>query len=315
MKEAITLNVVICTYNRAERLSRVLGSLISARVPDHATVEILVVDNNSTDATPSLIKALSSHKNPSVKYLFEGRQGKSHALNKALGDLSGELIAFTDDDVVVDHGYLAGIIEAGEKYPQCRCFGGKVVALYPDHLPEWLDLEDSMTFLKSPFVDRQDGDEEVPYGEATYYSTPGGCNMFFRRTALVENGAFRTDLGPMGRRLGFAEDTEYCCRLKDKGEGFYYIPSVIVHHPVYPERMTKRYLLTWQYNCGRSEAQRHAGSGGSVTLLGVPRYLFRRAFVHFRGWILSRAARPRFYHRLRLAYTWGEIVGYSTARA
>lgn len=292
-----------------------MDSLVKARVPDHTFVEIIVVDNNSTDGTRSLVQALSSHRNPSVRYVFEERQGKSYALNKALDKLSGDMIAFTDDDVVVDQNYLVGIIDAAKKYPQYRCFGGKVVALYPDCLPQWLDLEGSMGFLKSPFVDRQDGDDEVPYGEATYYSTPGGCNMFFRRSALEENGSFRTDLGPKGKILGFSEDTEYCCRLKDKGEGFYYIPSVIVHHPVYPERLTKKYLLAWQFNCGKSEATRHAESDQSVRLLGVPRYLFGRALKHLIGWTVSMGPRTRFFHRLRLNYTWGEIIGHSKGKA
>jgi glycosyltransferase involved in cell wall biosynthesis len=312
MKNVESLNVVICTYNRIDRLTRVISSLLAARIPAGVQVEILVVDNNSSDATRERVEALSLQKNPSVRYLFEERQGKSHALNKAIKHLSGEMIAFTDDDVVVDPGYLVGIVEAGNKFPDYECFGGKVVALYPDIMPNWLDLEGSMSFLKSPFVDRQDGDDEVPYSEETNYSTPGGCNMFFRRSAIVANGDFRTDLGPVGRRLGFAEDVEYCYRLRDSGYGFYYIPSVIVQHPVYPERLTKSYLLSWQFNCGRSDAKRQAGSGNSIAIFGVPRYLFRRAITHLVGWIVSTKPQPTFFHRLRLAYTWGEIVGHAT---
>jgi GT2 family glycosyltransferase len=233
----------------------------------------------------------------------------------ALKHLTAELIAFTDDDVVVDEGYLVGMVEAADRYPQCRCFGGKVVALFPAEMPEWLDVGNTMAFLKSPFVDRQDGDIEIPYGDGTEYPTPGGCNMFFRRDAVEANGLFRIDLGPQGRRLGFAEDSEYCSRFKERGEQFYYIPSAIVRHPVYPERLTKSYLLSWQYNCGRSEAHRHATTDPSVKLLGVPRYLFRRAVTHLAGWLVAWQPRPRFYHRLRLAYTLGEIVGHARSSA
>lgn len=315
MNSVTSLDIVICTFNRAERLARVLDSLKAARPPAGVQVQIIVVDNNSSDDTRQQVERFKDLGNPRVRYLFEAQQGKSHALNTALRHITAELIAFTDDDVLVDEAYLAGIVDAANRYPDCRCFGGKVVALFPDEMPDWLDVRNTMPFLRSPFVDRQDGDLEVPYGEGTEYPTPGGCNMFFRRGAVEENGPFRTDLGPTGRRLGFAEDSEYCARLKDRGEQFMYIPSVVVKHPVYPERLTKRYLLSWQYNCGRSEARRHAGKDSSARLLGVPRYLFRRALTHFAGWIVSIGPRPRFYHRLRLAYTLGEIVGHSRSQA
>jgi glycosyltransferase involved in cell wall biosynthesis len=314
MTGVTSLDVVICTFNRAERLSRVLNSLEQAHLPAGVCVEIIVVDNNSNDHTRELVARFAAVSKFRLRYLFEPQQGKSHALNMALRNVTSELVAFTDDDVIVDNAYFMGMVDAANRYPQCRCFGGKVVALFPDKMPKWLDIGNTMAFLRSPFVDRQDGDIEVPYGHGTEYPTPGGCNMFFRRSAIEENGPFRTDLGPTGRRLGFAEDSEYCARLKDRGEQFMYIPSVVVKHPVYPERLTKTYLLSWQYNCGQSEARRYAGRTSSVQLFGVPRYLFRRALTHFAGWMMSLGARPRFYHRLRLAYTLGEIVGHSRSR-
>jgi glycosyltransferase involved in cell wall biosynthesis len=309
-----TLNVVICTYNRASKLDKVMHGVMAAEIPPGVQVDIIVVDNNSTDETPRVVERYLASENPSVRYIFEGEQGKSFALNTALKHLTGDMVAFTDDDVVVDSKYFAEICRAMEKHPDFCCFGGKVEAIYPEALPYWLDLEGLMGFLKSAFVDRRDGDEEALYADLAFSHTPSGCNMFFRRQALDENGLFRTDLGPKGRQLGFSEDTEYCRRLIDRGYRFYYVPSVIIYHPIEPERLTRRYLSNWQYQCGKSEALR-AGSMPGFRLLGVPRYLFRKVLSHLCAWISSGEPRARFYHQLRLAYNWGQIIGFFQKRA
>jgi GT2 family glycosyltransferase len=303
------LNVVICTYNRAEKLSKVLHSLMEAEIPPRVKVEIIVVDNNSSDDTPRVVQQHIDSANPGVRYMFEGEQGKSHALNTALRHLTGGVIAFTDDDTLVDRSYYAGIIRAIEEHPDYSCFGGKVEAIYPEILPDWLDLNGSMGFLKSAFVDRRDGDHEALYSELVFSHTPSGCNMFFLREAVEDNGDFRTDLGPKGKQLGFAEDTEYCRRLIGKGYRFYYVPSVVVYHPIDPERLTQRYLANWQFQCGKSEAL-CTGAVPEPRIAGVPRYIFRKALTHLLGWLSSVQPKTRFYHRLRLAYNWGQILGY-----
>ena len=303
------VEIIICTYNRAEKLSKAIESVLNAEIPDGIDVELIVVNNNSTDGTESLIKEFSENSSRlKMKYLFEKKQGKSHALNTALKHITGDLIAFTDDDVTVDKYWIKEMVKALERYPEYNCFGGKVVAVYPANMPKWLDIDGSMKFLKSAFVDRDDGDVEIEYGINTISKTPGGCNMFFRRAAIEKNGLFREDLGPIGKQLGFSEDTDYCHRLLEKGERFMYIPSTIIYHPVHTERLTKRYLLDWQYKCGRSEVRRNGGYGGTVKAFGVPRYLVRKFIQHAVGCSLSLETKERFYHRLRLYYAFGEIV-------
>jgi glycosyltransferase involved in cell wall biosynthesis len=306
-----SLNVIICTYNRASRLAKMLDSLMQADIPPGLRVEIIVVDNNSSDDTPKIVEGFMGRENPAVRYLFEGQQGKSHALNTALKHLTGGIIAFTDDDALVDRHYLSAILEAIGKYPEHGCFGGTVEPVYPEVLPDWLDLHGSMKFLRSAFVDRRDGEIEAPYAELGFSSTPSGCNMFFRREVVEDNGPFRTDLGPQGKRLGFDEDSEYCRRLIDRGHAFYFIPSVIVRHPVYPERLDPQYLLDWRYQCGKSQALGTADAGRFPRLFGVPRYLFREILDHSLGFLAAAGSKTtRFYHRLVLAYSWGQVVGY-----
>lgn len=303
------VEIIICTYNRAKKLKAAIQSMLCADIPDDVVVELIVVNNNSDDDTEKIIKECSKNGiNIKIKCLFEREQGKSHALNNALRYVTGDIIAFTDDDVIIDKSWIAEMIDAASRYPKYNCFGGKVIAVYPENVPKWLDMHDSMGFLKSVFVDRDDGNTEGEYGIHTISDTPGGVNMFFRREAIAKNGLFRTDLGHIGNELGFSEDTEYCQRLMEKGERFMYIPSAIVYHPVHSGRLSKDYLLMWQYKCGISEVRRSKGYKNAVRLFGVPRYIYRKFIQHAAGWCFSYQSRKRFYHKLRLYYTSGEIV-------
>jgi len=302
------VDVIICTYNRAGKLAAAVQSVLGARLaPEHA-LRVIVVDNNSNDATASVLHELEQRFPSRLLRVLETRQGKSHALNAGLLHAEAELVAFTDDDIAADRCWVAGMIEALQRNPDCSCFGGKTVALYPEHLPAWLDLDGSMGFLRSVFVDRFDGETEMEYGKGTVARTPAGVNMFFRRETLLKNGPFRTDLGPQGKQLGFSEDTEFCQRLIDRGERFIYVPAAAVYHPVHEDRLDKGYLLSWQYRCGRSEVRKKGGYGSCPRLFGVPRYLFKKGAQHLAGYCAALRGKRRFYHQLRLYYTAGEIL-------
>jgi glycosyltransferase involved in cell wall biosynthesis len=304
----MNVDVVICTYNRSEKLKKVIQSILDAEVPENHRLQLIIVNNNSTDNTESIVKEFAGNDFVRINYLFESKQGKSHALNTGLKNIMGEIIGFTDDDVFVDRLWLKEMAAALTRYPEYSCFGGKTMAIYPAHLPGWLDTEGSMEFLRSAFVDRNDGDVEADYEANPFSKTPSGCNMFFRRCAIEFNGPFRTDLGPAGNESGFSEDTDYCTRLIERGKRFMYIPSAIVYHPVHENRIRKDYLLGWQYACGKSEVRRGRGYKDTVKVFGVPRYLIRKLSGHFTGWWLSLRSKKRFYHKLKLYYTCGEIV-------
>jgi glycosyltransferase involved in cell wall biosynthesis len=306
------LSIIVCTFNRAEMLQNSIDSIIHCELPEDLTAEIIVVDNNSSDDTEALIKGLINKDGfpMEVKYYFEKRPGKSCALNTGLEHAAGNHIAFTDDDIIVDSQWIKEIIKAFDRYPDYNCFGGRVLARFPSHVPPWFEINGNLKFLRSAFGNRDDGDIETEYGENTISSTPGGGNMFFRKGAIETNGLFRDDLGPIGNELGFSEDTEYCLRLIQKGEQFMYIPSALVYHIIPEERLEKPYLLHWQYKCGKSEVKRQGGYKNNPGFFNVPRYLLRKFLTHCTGWGLSIKSQPRFYHKLRLYYTAGEIMGH-----
>src|SRR6476646_149731 len=99
-----SVSVVICTFNRCEQLRVTLNTFLSLKIPPSVSWELLVVDNNSNDNTQQTCAALK-HSLP-LRYVFEGRPGKSNALNRAIAETSAELILFTDDDVDVAPDWL-----------------------------------------------------------------------------------------------------------------------------------------------------------------------------------------------------------------
>src|SRR6266536_6078206 len=90
------ITVAICTWNRCELLQTALEQLTRLLVPVDIEWELLVVNNNSTDATSSAIAPFASRL--PVRELFEPKPGKSHALNLAIGEAAGDYILWTDDD-------------------------------------------------------------------------------------------------------------------------------------------------------------------------------------------------------------------------
>src|SRR5262245_31774006 len=110
------VSVAICTWNRAALLDQTLAEMSNLRIPSGVDWELLVVNNNCTDATDEII-ARHADRIP-VRRLFESRQGHSHARNCAIEASSGELILWTDDDVLVDSNWLAAYVAAAESHPE-----------------------------------------------------------------------------------------------------------------------------------------------------------------------------------------------------
>ena len=92
------LSVVIGTYNRADLLGRSLAALQAQRTAPGLSWELVVVDNNSSDHTRSVIDTAGATFPAPLRYVFEPRQGVGLARNTGVLRAQGEIIAFTDDD-------------------------------------------------------------------------------------------------------------------------------------------------------------------------------------------------------------------------
>src|SRR4051794_31877580 len=109
------ITIAICTWNRCELLRQTLQRLTEIDAPADASWEVLVVDNNSSDATQAVARAF--HGRLPLRVSFEAQPGTSNARNRALAEAHGEYIAWIDDDVLVSFGWLTGVVDATRRHP------------------------------------------------------------------------------------------------------------------------------------------------------------------------------------------------------
>ena len=130
------LTVAICTWNRSRLLRQTLEQMRHLSIPNGVSLELLVVNNNSSDMTEQVIKSFS--RSLPIRYLFEPKTGKSHACNCAVRNARGEYIIWTDDDVLVDPRWLASYAGAFVRYRDAVFFGGPIIPLFEGTPPPWL---------------------------------------------------------------------------------------------------------------------------------------------------------------------------------
>src|SRR5437762_36395 len=130
------LSVVLCTYNRARQLQPALDALV-AQAGD-IPYEVLVVDNNSSDATRAVIESFVDRSGGRVRYAFEGAQGLSNARNRGIDLSRAPFVAFCDDDVRVAPDWVSQMIRAFEAHPGIDYLGGRVLPRWSQTPPRWL---------------------------------------------------------------------------------------------------------------------------------------------------------------------------------
>jgi glycosyltransferase involved in cell wall biosynthesis len=293
------LDVVIPTYNRSALLKQALDSLLRARVPRALTVNIIVVDNNSTDDTKAVVSQYAEASNGRVSYVFEKQQGRSPALNAGIAAATGDLTGFIDDDEEIDQSWYETILE-GFKNSEVDFIGGPYLPRFEGEVPGWLPKE------YGAVVGIVDGGDKIAPFDDSYPGILMGGNAVFRREVLQRVGPYSTALGRSGARLLSCEDEDMYERLQAAGAHGIYLPQLIVYHFIPRERLTKRYHRSWCFWQSVSMAVLDRIRPKPVTYVwGVPRYFYGRAL---RGMLQLANLRQqeRFSHELPL---W-ELAGF-----
>jgi glycosyltransferase involved in cell wall biosynthesis len=263
MSESTTISVVIPTFNRRERLARVLRSLAEQDV--EAAFEVVVISDGSTDGTEEYLR--SGGLPLPVKPLFQRNRGPAAARNNGVERASGELVIFLDDDVVAEPGLLQAHLRAHRRW------GGRAVVIGPmlnpvDHaMSPWIAWEQAM--LHKQYDDMRDG----KYGATARQFYTGNASV--RREHLLEAGGFNS-------RFRRAEDIELAFRLDDMGLTFHFAADAQGFH--YAERSYEawkqsahlygRNEIVFARDCGRTwiydfSRQRFARHHAAVRLLVI----------------------------------------------
>jgi glycosyltransferase involved in cell wall biosynthesis len=267
------IDVIIATYNRAALLERAMRSVLNARRLPEFDFTITVVDNNSTDNTREVAARLAQESSGRVRYLFEARQGKSYAVNTAIAATDGDVIAFADDDQVMDVEWLCAIYQSfadGFDYVTGRVLGDWEID--PPGWPVWFDDR-----LRGPVSIFDGGDERYSHENNETRQGFSGGNSALTRAAIERVGGFHGALGKQCGSFAMNEDGELLIRLRERGFRGVYEPRMKVSHRVPRERMTKSYFRRWQRGYGRSMALIDTLHPKPVRYwFGVPRFLVRR---------------------------------------
>ncbi|AKU13562.1 hypothetical protein AzCIB_3669 [Azoarcus sp. CIB] len=257
-------SVIVCTYNRAASLRDTLRALRALQVSAGRRWEVVVVDNNSSDGTRAEVEA-AQRDWPQLRYEFEPQQGLSHARNRGISAAHGDVLLFTDDDVLPEADWLEATLDGLGRHRADAC-GGYVAPIWGAPPPPWL-TERFHGFLAI----RAARNDEYPITQAA--DAPFGANMAVHRSVFNRIGGFDTGRGRKGAVLAAGEDGELFARILQAGCKVVFLGGSRVHHKVEAFRLTKRYFRRWRLHNSRNQAI-HLGMPGTRRLFNIPLYLF-----------------------------------------
>ncbi len=262
LDRAPRISVVICAFNAERTMDACLASLRTLRYP---TYEVVVVNDGSTDRTLEI-----SQRYPEVRIFSQENKGLSVARNVGYENASGEIIAYTDSDCVVDPDWLT--------YLAFKFVHGGFVAVGGPNLPPPEESRTAACVAASP-----GGPAHVLIDDEVAEHIPG-CNMAFLKTTLQEIGGF----DPIHRAAG--DDVDLCWRLQNHGHAIGFSPAAMVWHF---RRNTIKAYLKQQMGYGKAEAQLYFKHPFRFNMLGQSQWI-GRIYGDLGMSLFSR--RPIIYH-------------------
>lgn len=301
MDPCIRITVILCTYNRCQSLIKALESVAVSILPPSTEWEVLVVDNNSNDATKYEVEKFCARYPARFRYLFEPQPGKSFALNAGIQAAQGNILAFMDDDVTVDPSWLQNLTTPLQD-DRWAGTGGRIQPEQGFSPPDWMLLRGRYSLGPALAAVFDMGDEP-----SELVRPPYGTNMAFRKSMFEKYGGFRTDIGPRPGSQVRGEDTEFGRRLLTAGERLRYVPSAVVYHVVPENRLHKEFFLNYWFAYGRTQVRERGGRPGKW---GIPRFVFSAAMLGIQAlrWTATLHPGERFFNKCQVWMAAGKLV-------
>jgi glycosyltransferase involved in cell wall biosynthesis len=230
-------SILISTYNRAPHLKETLESLAKVCVPAGISCEVVVIDNRSTDSTAEVVRS-ARLPHLSVRYLYEARPGKSHALNQAIAATTSDILLFTDDDLRFPANWIEGMcapIRFGGAHGVAGGVNPAPHLLHPHVEPFCYDLLAGTAGL----------DPVTP-------AQMVGANMAVAREVFHRVPVFDPEIGPAG--LGSGEEALFTWQLREAGYRIATAFDVVVEHHFEESRLLRTSFVKLADKAGRSEA-------------------------------------------------------------
>ncbi|MBD2448462.1 glycosyltransferase family 2 protein [Nostoc sp. FACHB-152] len=236
------ISVVIPTYNGAERLPKVLDSLLEQLGTANIRCEINIIDNNSYDRTFDVVQ--SYHKKfPSdypIRYFLEKQQGITFARMRGVNESRGEFIAFLDDDNIPTPDWLLQSYTFGKEHPHAGAWSGQIHGNFEINPPE------NFSRIQAFLAIREHGEQAYLF-DAANLRLPPGAALVVRQTAWLESVpqdprqlVFK---GRLGKLMIGGDDTEILLYLHRRGWQIWYNPAMHIYHQIPCWRFERDYLL------------------------------------------------------------------------
>lgn len=267
------LSIIVCTYNRSDFIGDCLNSIIE-QVGSKGDIEVLVVDNASTDSTEDIVKSFGDN---GVSYFYEENQGLSYARNRGYSEASGEWVAYVDDDAILRPGWLDSVLFSISYYG-FDIFGGPYYSWYRDGKKSWFpDIYGSNTKWLNYSVP-QTIEKEVSGGNAVY-----------KKELLDKSPGFPVDVGMAGSKMAYGEET-YLIRWmrKELNVKVGFVPSMAIDHYVPLHKQELSWYVKRAYSEGRDFSIRNGGAKSRsiymlkclLQFLATPLVLFKLYFAN-----------------------------------
>jgi len=270
--------VLLATRNRASTLERVLGEYCRLKPPPGGW-DVIVVDNGSLDETKYVVESFRGRI--PISYRFESTPGKNRALNTGLASATGDLVVFTDDDILPREDWLLELCAAADSYESASIFAGIIIPRWEVDPPEWIlrGVPAGVCFgIHSAAV------REGP----AHPSIAFGGNVAIRADVFRRGYRFNPTVGPQPTRYTMGGEAELIRRLVRDGHDVRCCTRAVAEHLIPASHLSLNRILERAVRWGRSQ---HffglASAEGMPNWRGVPRWVFRAAVRE--SWVATQA--------------------------
>jgi glycosyltransferase involved in cell wall biosynthesis len=244
MNDVRAVSVIVCTHNRSDRLPKVISLLRAQDYPRDA-VEIVVVDNRSSDHTSRVVKQLAAEPGITVRYVYESRSGITFARNRGAEEARHPYLAYIDDDCAVRSDWLRRLMGGFDLHARVVAAGGLVSLKWEQPRPAWLGQELDAWLADTCYLGDQarllNDDERLVES-----------NTAFERRAWQSAGGF-IGMEQFGSRNMAAGEVLYLLhQLRRQGGRVAFVPAAVMEHHV--NAPTRRRMLERAYWQGVSDA-------------------------------------------------------------
>ena len=288
-------SIIIPTKNRLAILAQLLESIRRLGF-NRSQPEVIVTDNDSLDHTYEVVHGVAKDFPTILKVIKVARAGKSAAVNDAVKISTGDILAFLDDDVVVDRNWLAAVENFCRSGRYQACQG---VIRLPS--PEKDDPEILRLVERYRTIPRLEYETDLKSVHSL-----NGANFFVTREVFDRIGGFDERLGP--GMSGTSEDVDFARRLIKAGITIGYAPQAIVYHRVDRARLTEEYFKQSHQRQGASRFLLRNQSGATIAFS-----LFRAA-AQYGYYTAVRKERHRYRSKGRIYHYLGMMEAKQSHR-